>query len=56
MDHGLVKDDVLVETESNRNSGFPKIVVQENRLYLAWTNVATAESEYVETAVFELYL
>lgn len=56
LDHGLVKDDVLVETESNRNSGFPKIVVQENRLYLAWTNVATAESEYVETAVFELYL
>lgn len=56
LDDGVVEDDVLVETASNRNSGFPKIVVQENRLYLAWTNVATEESEYVETAVFELNL
>lgn len=56
LEHGILKDDVLVETGSNRNSGFPKIAVQDNKLWLAWTNVNVAESEYVETAVFDLYL
>ena len=52
---GMIDSQTLVRTGNSRSSGFPKIEINNEQLFIVWTNTETEEQEFVESAVFDLF-
>lgn len=55
LGQGMMDSQILVRTGNSRNSGFPKIEINNQQLFIAWTSTIKEEQEFVESAVFDLF-